>query len=138
MRIPIRSVALLVVTACGGGTASVVVPLPGTSWVLEDIEGAPVVERGRATLELAESGRAAGNGSCNRFSGTAAIAGDSLSFGPLMSTKMACIEEGLTNQETRYLEALGTARRYAIAGDTLRIYIAGGGVLRFSRATPSS
>lgn len=113
-----------------------VVPLPGTSWVLEDVGGVPVVQRGRATLEFAESGRASGNGSCNRFSGTATIAGDSLSFGPLMSTKMACVEDALTNQETRYLASLGSAQRYAIAGDTLRIYGAGGGELRFARASP--
>jgi len=113
-----------------------VIPLPGTSWVLEEVGGVPVVQRGRATLSFAESGRASGNGSCNRFSGTATIAGDSLSFGPLLSTKMACVEDALTNQETRYLASLGSARRYAIAGDTLRIYVAGGGELRFARATP--
>lgn len=136
MRTTRQAAVLLAVGACGGDGAAVVVPLPGTSWVLEEVGGAPVVARGRATLEFAESGRASGNGSCNRFSGTATIAGDSLSFGPLMSTKMACVEEALTSQETRYLAALGSAQRYAIAGDTLRIYLADGGELRFIRATP--
>lgn len=127
---------LLAMAACGGGGTMVVAPLPGTSWVLDEIDGAPAVNRGRATLEFAESGRASGDGSCNRFSGTATIAGDSLSVGPLMSTKRACVEDALNNQETRYLAALGAARRYSIAGDTLRIRIAGGGELRFTRATP--
>ena len=130
------SVAFLAMGACGGGATSVVAPLPGTSWVLENIAGTPVVERGRATLEFAESGRASGNGSCNRFSGVATIAGDSLSLGPLMSTKMACVEEALTAQETRYLGALESARRYAVAGDTLRIFGADGSELRFTRAGP--
>lgn len=136
MRATGRAVVLLVGVACSAGTPAMVVPLPGTSWVLEEVGGVPVVQRGRATLEFAESGRASGNGSCNRFSGTATIAGDLLSFGPLMSTKMACVEETLTNQETRYLASLGSAQRYAVAGDTLRIYLAGGGELRFARATP--
>jgi heat shock protein HslJ len=136
MRATRRAVVLLAVCACSGGRAATVIPLPGTSWVLEEVGGVPVVQRGRATLAFAESGRASGNGSCNRFSGTATIAGDSLSFGPLLSTKMACVEDALTNQETRYLASLGSAQRYAIAGDTLRIYVAGGGELRFARATP--
>jgi hypothetical protein len=42
----------------------------------------------------------------------------------------------LDNQETRYLASLGSAQRYAVAGDTLRIYVAGGGELRFARAAP--
>lgn len=133
MRVTMLSL-MLAVMACGGG-AAVPAPLPGTSWVLHEIGGAPVVEPGRATLGFAESGRASGNGSCNRFSGTATIAGDSLSLGPLMSTKMACADEALTSQETRYLASLGSAQRYAIAGDTLRIYLAGGGELRFVRVT---
>lgn len=136
MRAMGRAVALLTMCACNGGSAAAGIPLPGTSWVLEEVGEVPAIQRGRATLEFAESGGASGNGSCNRFSGTATIAGDSLSFGPLMSTKMACVEEALTNQETRYLASLGSAQRFAITGDTLRIYVAGGGELRFTRATP--
>lgn len=129
-------VALLMVFACDRGGAIAVVPLPGTSWILEEVGGALAVGRGRATLEFTEPGRVSGNGSCNRFSGTVAIAGDSLSFGSLMSTKMACVEDALTNQETRYFASLSAAQCYAIAGDTLRIYAADGGALRFIRAAP--
>ena len=126
--------AMLVMGCGGGGMESVVVPLPGTRWVLAEIAGTPVVEPGRATLDFEESGRASGNGSCNRFSGTATMVGDSLSFGPLISTKMACVEEALTAQEDRYLGALGAARRYAVSGDTLRIHTTAGEGLRFLRA----
>ena len=136
MRAMMRAMAVLAVSGCGGEASSVVVPLPGTSWILVEIAAAPVVERGRATLEFAESGRASGNGSCNRFSGVATMAGDSLSFGPLMSTKMACVEAALTAQETRYLAVLGAALRYAVSGDTLRIYTTRGEELRFVRAGP--
>jgi heat shock protein HslJ len=135
MRMTVRSVVLLLASACGGG-AQAVVPLPGTSWVLESIGGTPAVAGGRATLEFAESGRATGNGSCNRFGGTDTFVRDSLSIGPLMSTKMACVEDALTSQETRYLALLESARRYAVARDTLRIYAAGDAELRFTRAGP--
>ena len=142
-----RDAAFLLVLAawgCGGksevpapAAEAVSVELPGTSWVLEDLAGAPVVQRGRATLEFDASGRASGNGSCNRFSGPATISGDSISFGPLISTEMACVEEPLTNQETRYLAALGAAERWAMEGSTLRIYFTGSGEpLRLSRTPP--
>jgi len=135
MRITAASAAfVLTAAACGGGASAPPAPLPGTSWVLESIGGTPAVERGRATLEFVESGRASGNGSCNRFSGVASMVRDSLAIGPLMSTKMACAEDALTNQETRYLAALESARRYAVTGDTLTIYAQGSEELRFSRA----
>jgi heat shock protein HslJ len=137
---------LLVLAAWGcGGKSEVPAPaaeavsadLAGTSWVLEDLAGVPVVQRGRATLEFDASGRASGSGSCNRFSGPVTINGASLSFGPLMSTKMACVEESLTNQETAYLAALGAAERWVVEGSTLRVYFKGSGEpLRFSRTPP--
>jgi heat shock protein HslJ len=109
--------------------------LTGTAWVLEDLAGAGVVERGRATLEFAEAGRASGKGSCNRFSGPVTLTGDRISFGPLISTKMACAEDALTLQENNFLEALGAAERYAVDGSELRIYARGNTApLRFSRA----
>jgi heat shock protein HslJ len=134
MRYAIGTAALVLAACGGGGVGAVTVALPGTSWALAEIAGTPVVEPGRATLQFEESGRASGNGSCNRFSGTATMVGDSLSFGPLISTKMACVEEALTAQEGRYLGSLGAARRYAVSGDTLRIYTTAGEELRFIRA----
>jgi putative lipoprotein len=111
--------------------------LPGSSWVLEDLAGTAVVQRGRATLEFDAAARVLGSGSCNRFSGPATIRGDSISFGPLLLTEMACAEQALTDQETRYLAALGGAERWAVEGATLRIYFKQSGEpLRFSRTSP--
>ena len=130
--------ALLVALAgCGTRSATVETGLTGTAWVLEDLTGAGVVERGRATLEFDEAGRASGKGSCNRYSGPVTLAGESISFGPLISTKMACVEDALTAQEGRFLEALGAAERYVVDGSELRIYVRGNPApLRFSRAPP--
>jgi heat shock protein HslJ len=127
---------LLALASCGPRAATVQTGLAGTAWVLEDLAGAGVVERGRATLEFDDAGRASGRGSCNRFSGPFTLSDDRISFGPLMSTKMACVEDALTAQEMKYLEALGAAERYAVEDSTLLIYRAGDGVpLRFSRAS---
>jgi heat shock protein HslJ len=131
--------SLLALVACGkggDGQAPPLGPLAETSWVLEDLAGTGVVEPGRATLAIDALSRASGKGSCNRFSGPVTISGDSISFGPLISTRMACVEPALMTQESSYLVALGRAARYTVEGATLRIFLEGGGEpLRFSRTT---
>lgn len=68
--------------------------------------------------------RASGFAGCNRFSGSYTITGDSLTFGPLMSTKMAC--PGRDQVEVGYLAALGAVVTYTIADSTLILHGAGG------------
>jgi heat shock protein HslJ len=109
----------------------------GTSWLLEDLGGLGVVDRVQATLEFPEPGKAVGNGSCNRFFGPVQISGESMTFGPLGSTRKACVEAVMT-QESRYLKALQDAERYALDGSTLLIFAKGQGrPLRFTRSRPS-
>jgi len=108
----------------------------GTAWLLEDLGGIGVVDRVHATLEFPETGKAVGNGSCNRFFGAVQISGGSITFAPLGSTRMACAEAVMT-QEGRYLKALQGAERYAIDGSTLLIYAKGlDQPLRFTRTRP--
>ncbi|HWA15499.1 MAG TPA: META domain-containing protein [Gemmatimonadales bacterium] len=68
--------------------------------------------------------RASGFAGCNRFSGTYTVAGDSLRFGPLMSTKMAC--PGQDQVEGGYLAALGATVTYTLADTSLILQGAGG------------
>jgi putative lipoprotein len=98
--------------------------LSGTTWLLEDLGGAGVLDRVEATLEFPEVGKVAGKGSCNRFFGSVEISGASISFGPLGSTRMACME-AVMNQETKYLGALQGAERFRIDGTTLLVYARG-------------
>lgn len=76
-------------------------------------------------------GRVNGSAGCNLYFGGFKIEGQKLSFSALGSTKMAC-EEGLMNQEQVYLTALGAAERYEIDGSQLRIFYASGQVLVFA------
>jgi heat shock protein HslJ len=99
--------------------------LMGTERVLRDLAGAPALEKPEATLGFPEGGHAAGNGSCNRFNGSVTISGTSIKFGPLASTRKACMENGISEQEDRYLKALGAATRYERQGETLLIYFEG-------------
>lgn len=96
----------------------------GTAWRLEDFGGFGVLDRAEATLEFLRPGKVAGNGSCNRFFGSATIAGESLSVGALGATRMACVE-AVGNQEAKYLRALESAERFTLQGDTLLVFAKG-------------
>ncbi len=98
--------------------------LVGSTWRLEDLPGTPVVDSAAPTLEFPSEGQAAGNASCNRFTGPVTIAGDSVTFGPQAVTRMAC-PEAVMSQENAYLEALGKAERFRVEGPFLYIYSAG-------------
>ena len=78
----------------------------------------------------------AGNGSCNRFFGTAVIHSNTIKLGPLGATRMAC-PEAVMNQETKYLEELQAAERFEWKDPYLLIHCKGfDKPLRFTRATP--
>jgi len=103
------------------GSQSDSAKLTGTEWVLEDLGGNGVIDNAQATLSFLENGRVSGRGSCNRFSGTAHITGDTIKIGPLISTRMACAE-AVMNQEAEYLKALESAERLERNGSSLLIY----------------
>jgi heat shock protein HslJ len=95
--------------------------LSGTSWRLQDLGGESALEGVEATVEFPEAGKVAGRGSCNRFFGTVEISGQSIKFGPIAATKMACIDDAANAQEKKYLEALAAAERFALDGPALLI-----------------
>ena len=108
-------------------TSAAVGVLPGlrdTSWVLEDIAGAGVVDRARATLVFAQDDSVSGNASCNQFRGSVTVTGAALSFGRLITTRKACAD-AVMRQEQQYLEALEQANRFEIKGSLLYIHAAG-------------
>ncbi len=110
--------------------------LEGTDWMLTDLAGTPVIANSKASLSFLDAGRAAGNGSCNRFTDSVTISGDAIKFGPMASTRMACIDGGASAQEDQYLKILGTAKRFEEKDGELLIYSEGYyQPLRFSRQT---
>ena len=109
--------------------------LVGSEWVLTDVAGTPALEKPPATLLFPEAGRTAGSGSCNRFTGGVEISGNTIKFGALASTRMACMDAGVNAQEARYLKALQGATRYSLENGNLLIYCEGyEKPLRFSPA----
>jgi heat shock protein HslJ len=93
-----------------------------------------VVPKSVPTLAFPDVGRVAGNGSCNRFSGSVTVAGDIIKMGPLASTRMACADDHISQQEDTYLKALQAATHFSYQYPYLLIYADGfEQPLRFTR-----
>ncbi|GAB4495268.1 MAG: hypothetical protein Fur0016_03240 [Anaerolineales bacterium] len=112
-------VFLLLLAACGGKPSAP--SLAGTSWVLEQINGQPIVENTTPTLAFRNEKESGGNASCNTFGGEYEARDGKLTFGPLVWTLMACLEAGVMEQETAYLAALQSATAYRIEGGKLLV-----------------
>ena len=95
--------------------------LEGTSWQLEDLGGAGIVDKAAATLEFNQDGKIEGHGSCNRFSGTADVSGSTIRIGPVAATLMGC-GDAVMNQEKKYFDALRNAERFTLEDSTLQIF----------------
>jgi len=100
------------------GTVSISI-LDGTAWVLRRLdgqEGEPLP--GQATLAFA-FGQVSGSTGCNQFQGSVSEgeSATSLVIGPLITTRMAC-PELLMDQEQAFLERLGQAEVFQfLVGD---------------------
>ena len=106
---------------CGGDTASLLI---GPEWRVTEIEGRPASEERGPTMLFGADGSLSGNGGCNRYRASYEIAGDGgLAIGPAVATRMACAEQALNQQETRFLALLDRADRFDVAEDgSLRLY----------------
>jgi heat shock protein HslJ len=89
------------------------------------------------TLRFGDDGRATGQGPCNGYSATVqAGGGATLTFGPVLSTKRACVEEGRNTLETEYFNALSSVSAYTLQGNQLQLtYNNGSSTLQFTSAT---
>lgn len=67
----------------------------------------------------AEENRVAGSTGCNRLAGSYQLENDALSFGPLVTTRMACLEGGETEQA--FLGALEAAATWQVEGQALTL-----------------
>jgi heat shock protein HslJ len=126
------AVLAVMIAACGGGAAN---PLAGTKWQMQDYAN-PAVTTGMSTvlsgaiptIEFGEDdapsddGVVSGSGGCNTYQGTYTVDGESLTFGPLAATEMACSDpEGVMEQEAVFLAQLQSAAAYRIDGEQLHI-----------------
>ncbi|MDL0431095.1 META domain-containing protein [Marinobacter sp. TBZ242] len=98
------------IRGCGGDPRKL---LRGQEWVVEDIDGAGIIDSSRITINFLAQNRVAGNTSCNQFSGVWKLTGEGLGFTGIASTSKACVP-ALMNQEDRFLSLLADIQRFDI------------------------
>jgi putative lipoprotein len=127
----------LVCAACASAGQTARSPLSTGEWRLLEINGIaaiPTQVDRRPTIRFsADSARATGNGGCNSYGGDATVSGSSLHVSRVISTKRACLDPALNQQESRFFSALETVDRYAVSSDTLSLYHGPDAALRFVR-----
>lgn len=112
-------------------------PLADTAWVLESY-GDPsspstVLSGTEITVYFDGHAEVTGEAGCNSYGGTYASDLDgSLEIGDITQTEMFCVEPGVMEQETLYLDLLRDARRYEYVNDRLYLF-SGSQVLVFMR-----
>ena len=120
-------------------TASAVAAAPmlvGTRWEwlgsVTPVERIEAADPERYTLTLQADGNARLLFDCNRGSATYEIAGNKLSFGPLISTRMACPPD---TQDHVFMDQLRKVRSFFIRDDQLFLEMPfDSGTLRFRAA----
>ena len=113
--------------------AASVASLEDREWILVGLgdRAAPPGAGGRpATIRFdSANGSAAGFAGCNRYSAQYTLAGDRLTFGPAVSTKMACADGD--ELERSFLATLPEIRTYERSDSTLTLSGSGGPLARF-------
>ena len=66
------------------------VPLSGTSWIAEDIDGGGVLEAVQSTLTFESDERIVGLAGCNSYFAPIQLSGTTLRSGAIGSTRRAC------------------------------------------------
>jgi heat shock protein HslJ/quercetin dioxygenase-like cupin family protein len=98
-------------------------PLLETTWVVIELGGVPVpltpAER-QPALQFIAGGRVSGSDGCNRIRAPYTLTGARITFGELITTRMAC--PGTETLAGRFAAALKSAVRWRLAGPRLQLY----------------
>jgi heat shock protein HslJ len=96
-------------------------------WVLNSFGdvAAPTSAAGNATIAF-DGTRVSGSTGCNNFNGDYSTTADTITFGPLASTRAACTSDALTAQESAIFNALLGEVEYSISGNQLQIFYEAG------------
>ena len=129
--------AALILSACSAA-APQTPALAGSSWKL--VSYGPVDEQTSAldgvdtNLSFDMEGQVSGNFGCNSFGGTYTQDGNSLTFGPIMSTMMACDESRNSQEHASFSVLQGTVSFFYLEADNMTIHSTDGkSMLVFSR-----
>jgi len=88
--------------------------LKSGEWTVVKLNGVDVPKGARATLKFGASAALSGRTFCNSFTGTYALAGQSLSLSPKATTLMACPPD-VANLEKQFMEMLADVQRFEMS-----------------------
>jgi heat shock protein HslJ len=133
--------AALLLSACSPATPQTP-DLAGTSWKL--VSYGPTDAQITAmdgvdtSLKFSTDGQVSGTFGCNSFGGDYSQDGNSITFGPIMSTMMACDDARNSQDQAGFAVLQGTVSFFYLEGDSMSIHSADGKtMLLFSKlATP--
>ena len=100
-------------SACSAGMGPGQDRLASHDWQAVELQDKPVSTPVPVTLSFTE-GRASGRSGCNQYSGAVAYGAGTIRFQAMISTKMACAEDGVMQTEATYLQALQAAQTWDI------------------------
>ncbi len=121
------TLSALLLSACGsqGETPS----LAGTTWTLASYgpteAQTPAAAGVDTRLAFSKDGTVSGTMGCNSFSGSYEQKGDSITFGPIISTEMACLDLPMTQESIPFGIMVGTVK-FEQSGNSLTVYSSDG------------
>lgn len=109
---------------CGGEKLTPTLALAGTRWMIAAVDGRPVRTARTTDIRFTDT-RIAGNAGCNSFGAGYTQEGGSLITQRMVSTKMACVGEGMST-ENAFFRVLGQPTTIARDG-AMAVTLAGRG-----------
>lgn len=107
----------LILTACGGLGQDT--SLEGTSWQLIHIDDHTIPPGANVTINF-QDGQASGTAACNNYGGEYTYtSGGDFTTSQMMTTLMACQDNGLMDLEFAYLQVLGGVNSAKVDGAQL-------------------
>ena len=100
--------------------------LTGSSWQVLGVNNgrgavASVLSETQLDATFGENGIVSGTTGCNAYRGLYTVAGPTIAFGTLISTRQACPTEAAAAQEQAFLAALGASTRYELRAGRLTL-----------------
>ncbi len=118
----------LTLTACGAGDSAGSDASPEGVWTLQTLNGAPLLAGSTINVTF-EEGKITGYSGCNSYGGTYTAKGAALQLGEIAMTLMACLEDGVMEQEQAYMAALSAVAKVRMDYDRLELLDASGATL---------
>lgn len=116
--VPALALALALASGCQSMDAAAPPTLADSQWIARSINGQPVADGVSSTVEFEGTTAVAGSTGCNRYRGEVTIDGGALAFGPLATTRRACLPPQM-DQERRFTQALRATTAWQRDGDDL-------------------